>query len=132
VHIRRAGDIQHLHEPGLVRLASDDLPRNLGLEGLRELAWQNVQKAAYAADAVEAVRGARKRFAGPVFNEFVVEFSKPWPAVDTALRTKGILAGLPLERDYPELSNTALICVTELRSKEEIDRLAQALKDVLR
>jgi len=52
--------------------------------------------------------------------------------VDAAVRAKGVLAGLPLEQDYPELRNSALVCVTELRTKGEIDRLAQALKEALR
>ncbi len=103
----------------------------LGKQGLREMAWQNAQKAAYAADKLGAVRGVKKRFAGPVFNEFVVELPKPWPAVDAALRTKGIVGGYGLEPAYPDIKNAVLVAVTELRTKDEIDRLVRALQEVV-
>jgi glycine dehydrogenase subunit 1 len=37
------------------------------------------------------------------------------------------LAGVPLERWYPELADCLLIAVTEKRSKEEIDGLVAQL-----
>jgi glycine dehydrogenase subunit 1 len=104
---------------------------SLGKQGLKELAWQNVQKAAYAADRLGAVPGVRKRFSGPVFNEFVIELAKPWPAVDAGLRGKGLVGGYGLEPAYPELKNSVLVCVTEMKTKDQIDRLAQALQEVL-
>jgi glycine dehydrogenase subunit 1 len=95
------------------------------------MAWQNAQKAAYAADRLGAVPGVKKRFTGPIFNEFVVGFPKPWPAVDAGLRKKGFIGGFGLETAYPELGNSALVCVTELRTRDQIDGLAQALREVL-
>ena len=103
----------------------------LGRQGVRELAVQNVQKAAYAAGVLAAVPGVRRVHSGPVFNEFALAFPKPWPNVDAALREKGILGGLPLEGDYPELKNAALICVTELSTRADIDRLAAAVKEAV-
>ena len=104
----------------------------VGKQGLRELARQNVQKAAYAADRLALVPGVRRRFSGPAFNEFVLEFPKPWEAVDRELRAKGILAGLALGADFPGLEKCALVCVTERHKKGEVDRLAAALEEVLR
>ena len=103
----------------------------LGKQGLRELAWQNAQKAAYAVDKLAAVPGVKKRLSGPVFNEFAIELPKPWPAVDAALRAKGFIGGYGLGAEYPELGHAVLVAVTELRTKDEIDRLARALQEVL-
>ena len=73
----------------------------------------------------------KQRFTGPTFNEFVVELPRPWPEVDAALRGKGIVGGLGLEPVYPECRNAILVCITELRTKDEIDRLARTLEEVL-
>jgi glycine dehydrogenase subunit 1 len=131
-HIRRERATSNIcTNQGLCALRATIFMETLGKHGLRELAWQNVQKAAYAADRLAAVPGVRKKFSGPGFNEFVVEFAKPWPAVHAGLRAKGIIGGFGLEPAYPELKNSALVCVTELRTKDEIDRLAQAVQEVL-
>ena len=103
----------------------------LGKHGLREMAWQNVQKAAYAADRLSSIPGVKRKFSGPVFNEFVLEFPKPWDAVDAGLREKGLIGGLGLSGSYPELGDPVLICVTELKTKDDIDRLAGAVGEVL-
>ena len=131
-HIRRERATSNIcTNQGLCALRATIFMESLGKQGLKELAWQNVQKAAYAAERLEAVPGVRKKFSGPVFNEFVVELDKPWPAVDAGLRGKGLIGGYGLEPAYPELKNSVLVCVTEMKTKDQIDRLAQALREVL-
>lgn len=103
----------------------------LGKNGLRELAWQNIQKANYALDELSKLKGVTPKFKGQSFNEFVLEFAKPWPSVDKYLRQKGILGGLHMEEFYPELKNCSLFCVTEMHKKEDIDRLLTGLKEAL-
>jgi len=131
-HIRRERATSNIcTNQGLCALRATIFMESLGKQGLKELAWQNVQKAAYAAERLAAVPGVRIKFSGPVFNEFVVELAKPWPAVDAGLRGKGLIGGYGLEPAYPELKNSALVCVTEMKTKDQIDRLAQALREVL-
>jgi glycine dehydrogenase subunit 1 len=131
-HIRRERATSNIcSNQALCALRATIFMESLGKRGLWELAWQNAQKAAYAAGRLGAVRGVKQRFTGPTFNEFVVELPKPWPAVDAALREKGIVGGLGLESVYPEVKNAILVCITELRTKDEIDRLARTLEEVL-
>jgi glycine dehydrogenase subunit 1 len=131
-HIRRERATSNIcTNQALCALRATIFMETLGKEGLREMALQNVQKAAYAAGGLEAVPGVKKKFTGPSFNEFVVALPKPWLAVDAGLKAKGLIGGYGLESAYPELKNAALVCVTEMRTKDEIDRLAQALREVL-
>jgi len=131
-HIRRERATSNIcTNQALCALRATIFMATLGKQGLREMAWQNVQKAAYAADRLAAVRGVKKVFTGPEFNEFAVALPKPWPVVDAALKAKGLIGGYGLEPAYPELRNAALVCVTEMRTKDQIDRLAQALEEVL-
>jgi len=131
-HIRRERATSNIcTNQGLCALRATIFMESLGRQGLREMAWQNAQKAAYAAERLGAVPGVRRKFSGPVFNEFVVELAKPWPAVDAGLRSRGLIGGYGLEPAYPELKNSALVCVTELKTKDQIDRLARALQEVL-
>ena len=131
-HIRRERATSNIcTNQALCALRATIFMETLGKQGLRELAWQNVQKAAYAADRLTAVRGVKKVFTGPVFNEFAVGLPKPWPIVDAALKARGLIGGYGLGPAYPELENAALVCVTEMRTKDQIDRLVQALEEVL-
>lgn len=103
----------------------------LGPAGLRELAYQNLQKANYALTELSVLKGVRRKFGGPIFNEFVCEFDTGWPRIDEHLRSKGILGGLSLGFLYPELKDCVLFCVTEVHAKEDIDRLASSVAEVL-
>jgi glycine dehydrogenase subunit 1 len=95
---------------------------------MRELALQNLRKAAYARARVAKVPGFALRFGGPVFNEFVVACGRRKPAdVNRALWGRRILGGVELGRYYPELADCLLCCVTEQHSREQIDGLAAAL-----
>ena len=62
-------------------------------------------------------------YQGAHFNEIVVKTNASVTAINQALIEKGIIGGFDLGRVYPELENHALIAVTELRTKEEIEQL---------
>jgi len=131
-HIRRERATSNIcTNQALCALRATIFMETLGKQGLREMAWQNAQKAAYAADKLAAVPGVKMRLTGPVFNEFAIGLPKPWPAVDAALKAQGIIGGYGLGDAYPELGNAVLVAVTELRTKDQIDRLARALQEVL-
>jgi glycine dehydrogenase subunit 1 len=132
-HIRREKATSNIcTNQALCALRATIYLETVGKQGLRELAWQNVQKAAYAVDLLTRVPGVKRRFAGPHFNEFVLEFPKDWDGIDRALKAKGIVAGIGLGADFPGLEKCALVCVTERHGKNDIDRLAAALEEVLR
>jgi len=104
----------------------------LGRRGLRETALQNAHKARYAASVLARVPGVKLRFSGAFFNEFVLDLPGDAAAVAAGLQAKGILAGLPLGPFEPGLEKALLTAVTETATKDEIDRLAAALQEVLR
>jgi glycine dehydrogenase subunit 1 len=91
-----------------------------GKVGLKELAKQNLAKAAYAAG--QFAKHGKVLFAGaPRFNEFVVQTSEDPHAINRRLLKHKIVGGLPLNKFYPELGNAALWCCTELTTRGAID-----------
>jgi glycine dehydrogenase subunit 1 len=99
----------------------------LGKKGVKEVAHQNIQKAQYAKKVLED-KGLRSAFTGPFFNEFVIELKCSAKEVNQTLLESGIIGGYDLGLSYPELKNHVLIAVTEMRTKEEIDQLANVLE----
>jgi glycine dehydrogenase subunit 1 len=73
----------------------------------------------------------RCAFDGPRFHEAVLRLERPVPPVLDALAGRGIVGGVDLGRDYPELGDALLVCATETRTAEDIARYAAALADVL-
>lgn len=102
----------------------------LGKKGIKELANLNVQKAHYAAQEIAKIPGMRLAFAGPFFHEFVVETTLEPAKINAKLLDDQIIGGLDLSRFYPELDHHLLFCVTETKSKEDIDRLVARLGEV--
>ena len=66
-------------------------------------------------------------FAGPTFNEFVVKFPDGLEQRHEELLEKNIVAGLPLASLYPELDGHYLMCVTEAKTKVDIDSLVKEI-----
>lgn len=100
----------------------------MGKEGLKEVATQCTQKAHYAADLITEKGKYQLAFQQPFFKEFVVTGQKDTAKINAELLENGILGGYNLEKTYPNLINSMLLCVTEKRTKEEIDRLAGLLE----
>jgi len=98
----------------------------LGKKGLKEVAEHCISKAHYAQKVLTQIDGVELAFPqGPSFKEFVVKTKEDIACINDRLFQAGILGGLDLGRFYPELKNHMLICVTEARSKTEIDLLKQ-------
>jgi glycine dehydrogenase subunit 1 len=95
------------------------------------MAEQNLHKARYAMERLQSVPGCRPGFTGAIFNEFALELPDDAEQVASRLQERGILAGVPLGRYYPDLRRALLVCVTEMNRVEEIDALAEALREVL-
>ncbi|WP_028986986.1 aminomethyl-transferring glycine dehydrogenase subunit GcvPA [Thermicanus aegyptius] len=100
----------------------------LGRKGYAELARLNFQKAHYAEHLISALPGYENPFKAPFFNEFVVKTPIPVREIQERLLRHGILAGYDLGKKYPELENHLLIAVTDLRTKEEVDRFVRLLE----
>jgi glycine dehydrogenase subunit 1 len=96
----------------------------VGASGIRELARLNHDKAEYLKKELREA-GYKISFDSPTFNEFVVEFPPGFEATYERLMEKKIVAGLPLAPYYPELANHYLLCVTETRSKGDMDALVK-------
>ncbi len=97
-----------------------------GREGIKELAQQNLAKAAYAAR--EFGKKEKILFSGaPRFHEFVVQTKEDPHEINNRLLQKKTIGGYPLKRFYPELGNAALWCCTELNTKEQIDTAVQGV-----
>jgi glycine cleavage system P protein (glycine dehydrogenase) subunit 1 len=125
-HIRRERATSNIcTNHSLCALAATAYLSLLGRNGLRELAARNVELAHAARSALEAA-GIRRRFSGQCFNEFVVAIDAPEAALAVA-EQHGILAGLSLSSDYPELGGAILISVTETNTPAEIERLCGVL-----
>ena len=107
----------------------------MGPKGMQEIGKSIMQKSQYAARRLCELRGASLSFPEAVFfKEFVVDFSKTGKSVKTinaALLREKIFGGVDLSEQFPEMGQAALFCVTEIHTKEEIDRLAENLKKIL-
>jgi glycine dehydrogenase subunit 1 len=99
----------------------------LGPQGLREACEQNLLKTDYAARQIRELTPHEVLFPAPRFNEFVVQL-KGAAARFQKLSDRSIVAGLPLDRFYPELEDSLLVCVTETTSREQIDALVEAIQ----
>jgi glycine dehydrogenase subunit 1 len=132
-HIRREKATSNIcTNEGLCALAATIYLCTLGKAGLRQLATLNLQRATYARQRLAAIPGCRLAFSGPTFNEFVLETPKPARDLIAPLSAQRLLPGLDLGRFYPERAQQLLICVTEMHTREDIDRLCSALTAAVR
>jgi glycine dehydrogenase subunit 1 len=102
-----------------------------GKEGLRELAEQNLAKAAYLREQLLGA-GAKTLFDGtPRFHEFVLTSAESAEALNAKLLGKQIVGGLALAKWYPELGESATLwCATELTTKVQMDAAAAVVAGV--
>ena len=97
----------------------------MGPDGLRQVAESCMAHARYAAQRVCDVPGFDMVYPGPYFHEFVTTCPcKPEKLID-GLAKRGILGPLPLE------DGNLLWCATEMNTRDDIDALEQAIREVI-
>jgi len=115
---------------GLMALSACIYMTLMGKTGLRKVAELNYHKAHYLADQLDKLNGYKVNRDRPFFNEFVVKCPVSVEKINQTLIEHGIIGGYELEKEYPQLKDHALFCVTEMNSKAEIDELVRILGEV--
>lgn len=111
-----------------------------GRRGLRRLAEINLQRSAALGRRLAGSGGTNggkgvglaRRFDAPTFNETAYRADTPVPRLLAELEERGVLAGVPLGPDYPELEDSLLVAVTETNTPEDLDRLVSELEGLSR
>ncbi|HLR71662.1 MAG TPA: aminomethyl-transferring glycine dehydrogenase subunit GcvPA [Pseudogracilibacillus sp.] len=129
-HIRRDKATSNIcSNQALYALASSVAMTALGKEGVKEMAYINMQKARYLKRRLEEA-SFNVPFTGPFFNEFVIDVQLPVEIVNERLAQKKIIGGYDLKKSYTELEGHMLLAVTELKTKEEMDNFVNELRDI--
>lgn len=102
----------------------------LGKEGLAEVARQSAQKAHYLQKELSRLPGVSVPWSSPFFKEFALKFDKSPKVINEKLFKEKMIGGLDLGRYIPELQNHLLFCVTEKRTKTEMDRLVSVISNI--
>jgi glycine dehydrogenase subunit 1 len=101
----------------------------LGPGGLAELGRQCASKAAYAAERLTELPDVELLHPdAPFFKEFALRLPRAATDVVSALVPKGFLAGVPFAAAGEDV---LLVAVTERRTREQIDDVAEAMGAVL-
>ena len=106
----------------------------LGPQGMRDVGEAILQKSHYAFTKLSEIDNVDVKFPC-FFTEFplCIDFtSKKVNQVNRILLTKSILGGKDISREFPELGQSTLTCVTEVHSKGDIDKFAEELEAILR
>lgn len=104
----------------------------MGPQGFKDLGETIMQRVAYAKKELSKIKGI-KIYDGYNFKEFVVNFDgtgKTVEKINKELLKKNIFGGIDISKDFPESGNSAVYAITEMLTKDDIDCLVTALKEI--
>jgi glycine dehydrogenase subunit 1 len=107
----------------------------MGPKGMQDVGCTIMQNSSYAAKILSDIPGIKiGGFQAPFFREFIANFDEVGltvAEVNRVLREKGIWGGKDISKEFPELGQSALYCVTEIHTKEDILTLCDALTEIV-
>ena len=126
-HIRRERATSNIcTSQQLVGLAATVYLATVGKQGLRLIAEACYHKAHYAAELIHGIEGYSVDLSKPFFKEFVVQCPAPPAEINRHVLEREIIGGLDVSE---QIENGMLVCVTEMNTREDIERLANGLKE---
>jgi glycine dehydrogenase subunit 1 len=102
-----------------------------GPAGLAKTAAASHKNISLFVDRLLSIDGIEKAFLSPVFHECVLRVGVPVTQILRALKAQGILGGIDLTKDYPELGQSILVCATETKVAEDFERYAGHMERIL-
>ena len=128
-HIRREKSSSNIcSNQALNALTAAIYLTTMGKQGLKEVAYQSMQKAHYAFNEIIKSGKYKPVFNKPFFKEFAIQCPESACDINNKLLENNIIGGYDIGRNYPEHKNTLLLCVTEKRTKAEIHQIVTAME----
>ncbi|MCL4355311.1 MAG: aminomethyl-transferring glycine dehydrogenase subunit GcvPA [Nitrososphaerota archaeon] len=131
-HIRREGAMSNVcTNQSLMAVAAASYLSLLGKEGFRRLGETVIANSHFAAKRLSRIDGVvSPHFKGSFFKEFVVSYKEAKAeSVFGKLAKRGVLAGSPTHREVG--SQSGLYCVTEVHTRDDVEKLAAALAEAV-
>ncbi|MFC1484873.1 aminomethyl-transferring glycine dehydrogenase subunit GcvPA [bacterium] len=104
----------------------------MGEKGLERVANISLANAYYFAGKLDEINGFEVVYKRGFFNEFVVRLDENlnFDKINKRLNDQGIILGLELGKYFDDMKNCWLVCVTETKSREELDRVDRIITNL--
>ncbi|MDX1569034.1 MAG: aminomethyl-transferring glycine dehydrogenase subunit GcvPA [Xanthomonadales bacterium] len=131
-HIRRAKATSNIcTNQGLLVTAATIYMSLLGPHGLERVAGVSHSQTSKLRQKMAGIGSVELIHDGPIFHEFAVKLPRPAGQIIDRMAERNCVAGIDLSGDYPELGNAMLVCATETKTDDDLDRYVSDLRDVL-
>ena len=131
-HIRRAKATSNIcSNQGLMVTAATIHMSLLGADGLRRVATASLANTQALAALASGVPGVKRLLGTAHFHEIVLALPKSSAAVLASMAEQGVSGGFDLQPHYPQLGNAILVCATETKTDEDLQRFVAALRHAL-